>query len=60
MFSGPLIPACVAVVQGRQLPRDYLRGKITAFSRLSRHFDLEFDMYFDNLATKQEIVRLTY
>ena len=48
------LPACDALVQGRQLPqgipRDYLRGKIKAFSRLSRHFDLEFALVLDLIA----------
>ena len=33
--------AGVAVAQGRQRPRDKLRGKIIAFSRLSLHFHLK-------------------
>ena len=41
------LPACVAVVQGRQRPRDELRRMIIAFSRLPRHFDLEFVLVLD-------------
>ena len=34
-------PYCTDCLVPLKLPRDYLRGKIIAFSRLSRHFDLE-------------------
>ena len=41
--------AGVAVAQGRQRPRDKLRGKIIAFSRLSLHFHLKIALVLDVL-----------
>ena len=41
--------ARVAVVQGKQLLREYLRGKLIDFPQLSRQFDLEFALVFEVL-----------